>query len=499
MTSPVVIIVCDGSATRWAWYLGKPKQFVDFDGEPMLHRTVRQCNERGITPFVVAPVAGGNEWDVPGATRVDARHSRETMGGTDRYWSSRHLWSFDGPTVILHGDVWFSDEALRRIFEEVGGDWRAFVRPGGNKLTGKPGAEMFGCSFGPEAQPEFLAGMEAVADLFSRRVITRSIGLEVWRYMAGLRDGAVQARGLPVPLDNPGRAVVIDDWTDDVDKRDDFVRQTVRRAAFAPVEPGVTSVVIPWRPSEAPDRHRNFAAVLDLFAQHFPEWEVCIADDGAAPTEPWSASTARLRAIAKSRGDVLVMIDADAWSYGLGHCVDYVREHGGFCQPHTTFRRLDGPATERALRTGTFSTSPADMETPAYSQRAGAMPVVIERALAVAVPTDQRFRGWGGEDCSWGFALETLYGPVVRLNGHAWHMFHEPAPERLHRQANRRSGVKRADLLPPRSQTLFRQYKKALGDREAMGAIVAHAAGVDSLAEWPPASFLNANGVNANV
>src|SRR5690606_25665371 len=107
-----------------------------------------------------------------------------------------------------------------------------------------------------------------------------------------------------------------------------------------------------------------------------------------------------------------------------------VRRHGGWCHPHDRLVRLTPEASQAVID----GAEPADVdhetnwdEKP-YCQRAGAGPMAIERSLALAIPPDQRFDGWGGEENAWGWALTTLHGEVPRLEGTGYHLWHPPQP-----------------------------------------------------------------------
>lgn len=221
-----VLIVCGGRGDRWNNYLGVPKQLAPVDGEPLLGRTVRQVRERGLIPAVVAQPLD-NRFGVPGAASAWAEPAPD-MGGAARYWDSRFLWSPHQRTVILHGDVWFSDEALSLILS-IDDGWRCFARLGASRLTRKPTGELFGVSFGPAEIPEFERAILRAARLWQEGVISRCIGFEIWRAMQGLPDAEVRGA---TPYPNVGRCVEIDDWTDDLDRPHDYERFTRARAGL---------------------------------------------------------------------------------------------------------------------------------------------------------------------------------------------------------------------------------------------------------------------------
>jgi len=221
-----VLIVCGGTGSRWNDYMGVPKQLAPVEGETLLARTVRQVRERGHIPSIVAQPRD-TRFFTPGARSVWADPA-PMMGGTSRYWDSREFWPTDKRTVILHGDVYFEDDALGRILAFDDG-WSCFARLGANRLTHKPTGELFAVSFDPADIPEFERAIVRAASLWQDGVISRCIGFEVWRAMQGLPDDEV--RGVS-PYANVGRCVEIDGWTDDIDRPHDYERFVRARAGL---------------------------------------------------------------------------------------------------------------------------------------------------------------------------------------------------------------------------------------------------------------------------
>lgn len=111
-----VLILCAGRATRWSSsdvpssIADRPKQLVPVCGEPILHRTVRQVLERlpAADVAVVAP-EDVEVWRVPGA-RVAVADLDRRRKQADKFLSSRGEWAADGRTVLLLGDVFFTDD-----------------------------------------------------------------------------------------------------------------------------------------------------------------------------------------------------------------------------------------------------------------------------------------------------------------------------------------------------------------------------------------------------
>jgi hypothetical protein len=96
-----------------------------------------------------------------------------------------------------------------------------------------------------------------------------------------------------------------------------------------------------------------------------------------------------------------------------------------------------------------------------YSGVIGGGIVVVPRTTAEQIPPDPRFRGWGGEDESWGYALETLAGPPWRGGYDLIHLWHPPQARRTRAHGSKEN----TDLAA--------QYRAARGNRAAMIALMA--------------------------
>jgi hypothetical protein len=164
---------------------------------------------------------------------VAARYS-PAFGDADAYASSRHLWSATGATRILLGDVYFTEAAMARIMGWDGPAWTWFCRMNRSEITGSPWGEGFAVGFLPDARAPYFSAICAVRGLFEARLIRRTKGWEVARYLGGARGAAVREH-----VRHPC-FVEIDDETNDFDRPIDYeawhARRQARRAAqVAPV------------------------------------------------------------------------------------------------------------------------------------------------------------------------------------------------------------------------------------------------------------------------
>lgn len=210
------VIIAAGSGTRWADHLGVPKHLAPVCGEPVIHRTQRQLAERGVTDVRV--VATDPRYATTGKLE-QPRGFEDARGGVKKFLDSSHLWNPAGRTLVIYGDVCFTDAAMDTIVGYDGGDWRLFCRFGESSYNPARWGECFAQSFHPESIEEHMAALERVRSLAASGYLKRAGGWEHYRAMCGLTDAEIAARPAGTPH---GRAIVIDDATDDVDKPSDY-------------------------------------------------------------------------------------------------------------------------------------------------------------------------------------------------------------------------------------------------------------------------------------
>jgi len=208
----VAIIIAAGEATRWGNHLGVAKHFVPIDGTPILERTVSQLNRHDIKPYIVANT---DEYDLPGARLYKPTH-QPLNHDADKFLNSEDLWNTFGRTIVLYGDVFFTDEAMSTIVEHKGEDWVLFGRRGPNRFTGTEAGECFAQSFYPKDLGDHRTALKYIAMLKRNNKIIRCGGWEHYRAMEGLPIDPLKG--------NPKgeRFIKIDDWTNDFDFPADY-------------------------------------------------------------------------------------------------------------------------------------------------------------------------------------------------------------------------------------------------------------------------------------
>ena len=213
-----VLILAAGDGTRWGNYRGNPKHLVEIEGEAILHRTCRQFLRYTDDVIVVGPdkryLVEGTRLYIPEISK-----RREL----DKLASSMSEWAKNGKTVLVYGDVYFTDEAVKTIAANKDA-WAFFCRSGGSSITGKSAKEIFAIAF------------DSGDNLLMKKAITKLLPLE------SVTGGWALFRELTLgnPLLNPkdrrmfdyGKHVEIDDWTEDFDYPADLLAWERARKKF---------------------------------------------------------------------------------------------------------------------------------------------------------------------------------------------------------------------------------------------------------------------------
>ena len=198
-----VILLCAGRQRRFeGWDM--PKQLLQVHGEPVLDRTIRQLRENGLNDIIVA------------AHDPRLKRSETAFFSPPRHrWlaetllSTRELWH--GRTILLLGDVLFSDSAIASIIKDEGSP-RFIGRPGPNRYTMCPWSELFGVTFSESAHNH----MVSIAKQGIAHGLDGGPGKLSCVYSAhlDLPPQAMQHGDRPA---DPVHFLVVDDWTDDMD------------------------------------------------------------------------------------------------------------------------------------------------------------------------------------------------------------------------------------------------------------------------------------------
>lgn len=172
-------------------------------------------------------------------------------------------------------------------------------------------------------------------------------------------------------------------------------------------------VCIPWRPTA--DRLPAFNRCITFWRDN--GFSIHLGDsDGVT----FSKSQALNRAVKKTDADIVILADADTLPDNINqvtdaiHCIDAADAHMVF--PFTWYHYVDADHVE----TEDLSTI-TDYSTVEHST--GGIVVIRRSTYWAAGGFDERFVGWGHEDCSFAYAVTTMFGEQ-RLPGIVWSFEH---------------------------------------------------------------------------
>lgn len=249
------------------------------------------------------------------------------------------------------------------------------------------------------------------------------------------------------------------------------------------------SLIIPFR-SDCGHRDDLLDWLVQYWRCELPNAEIVIGHDPYDDCFPFSKTTAVNEGFSRCHGDVIVLIDADAYVPGktIEHAAARIRkarERGTrlWFVPYLQMYRLKEHSTFTILKSD--PKHPKKHKTPpewddveeligaAFGRRFGALIQILPReAFETVGGMDPRFRGWGGEDVSFLRAVDTLWGRHKNLPGdvlHLWHpKFNTPGTD----SDKWHTRVWSSQKKPRANDWLSTQYDRATGKPEKMRALV---------------------------
>lgn len=181
---------------------------------------------------------------------------------------------------------------------------------------------------------------------------------------------------------------------------------------------------------------------------------------GQGNPERWCKAEAVRDALDRSQADLIVLADCDVWCDDLDPAIE-AAINARWTIPHWNVCRLNQQGTQDFIEGDRTKLGILERHNGAK----GGGIVILSRQTYEEVPLDARFVGWGGEDQSWGYALQTLLGTPTRLRAPLYHLWHPPAP----RRSRSRGSLE--------NQTLLARYfdRHNEGDVDGMRALIGEA------------------------
>lgn len=192
-----------------------------------------------------------------------------------------------------------------------------------------------------------------------------------------------------------------------------------------PVPANSVAILVPFR-DRGGDPLR--AANLERAVHHwtlFPA-PVIIVDDGRTGTAPFCRSAAYNRGAAQTDADILVYTESDMLIHydQIDKAAALAAESLGLVVPFTERRELSAEDSHlvRALKKSPPKCVPHNCTATNY----GCINVVSRASLQAIGQWDEKFSGWGHDDCAMWIAFNIAAGPTRFVEGPAYHLHHQP-------------------------------------------------------------------------
>ena len=156
LTSSRAIILCEGDQGR-LWNLKTPKQLVQFNGQPLLERTIEMLRARGVKDILIN---GKNEkpwWkfckqqDLPLLLEPDKKPDQDFLAVLVQF---REHWNATANTIWVYGDVVFSQRMMDELCKPRDNDIFFATRFSPTKAVNTWRAEIFGWNMRPNFHAE---------------------------------------------------------------------------------------------------------------------------------------------------------------------------------------------------------------------------------------------------------------------------------------------------------------------------------------------------------
>lgn len=187
------------------------------------------------------------------------------------------------------------------------------------------------------------------------------------------------------------------------------------------------SVLIPWRET-SDDRRVIFEWTVARCQALLPGASITIGD---SCHEPFNRGASINRAAAESKGDCLLILDADTFFHAeqISTAIQYIEHHDTWVLPYDVYVNLDDATTKRLLDSApTVVVDPATVGADFWLHDSVSGLIVLSRdGFEQTGGFDEHFRGWGYEDRAFESAANTLLNPCRRVEGYCYHLAHTPS------------------------------------------------------------------------
>lgn len=214
------------------------------------------------------------------------------------------------------------------------------------------------------------------------------------------------------------------------------------------------SVVIPFL-SDDPNRQRSFEWVKNWWRTNFPDWQKLVAHN-----YPFTKAGSINLGVKETTGGVVLIADSDCFTPDVISLQRLVQEVEAGKQPWVVPHKFVYRLPEKASQT-VYEEGAVDLKklTRSIGCVGGGLIVVSREAWDIVGGFDERYTTWGGEDVSFGLALESLFGPQTRGKLDLLHLWHAP----------QNYGFR----VPDTTARLIQEYRRASRHPDRMRALIA--------------------------
>ena len=220
------IIMCGGNYNEFE----TPKQLLKVNGESLVERTIRLLRENGVKDIYIS--SNNPVFDNFGVERLVHENDFECYGEDENKKSSKcwlnAYYPTDEPACYLHGDVYFSDEAIKIIVNTPVKETMFFCTydwtDGEKDKRNYKGREPF--AYKVENQEKFRNAINKILNMVDNGYFKNGLPPIVWhlyRYLNGydIKPDAKEWTDVNNIFQSKGDYIVINDYTTDIDHPED--------------------------------------------------------------------------------------------------------------------------------------------------------------------------------------------------------------------------------------------------------------------------------------
>lgn len=213
-----IIIAAAGPQKYWNNHLGVPSHLVPINGAGTMTLLGRLIGQAAATAaeHVIVTIPDDERY----VQLVESYNAEWVMPEPveNEYRTSMPYWNDTGRTVLLLGDVYFTQEAINKIMGFDKQCYQVFGRYGPSKYTGTPYGEIFAASWWPEQE----LMLERHLDRIHTDFLAGGKRQDGWYLMRSIQGSEPLSKHV---IDKTmGLFTEINDWTDDIDKVEDYAR-----------------------------------------------------------------------------------------------------------------------------------------------------------------------------------------------------------------------------------------------------------------------------------